>query len=118
MERTKDYLDLNRKYLKEAEGFLVKGDSTQASEKLWGASAEIVKAIAARKGIELKTHADLWAFTTKLSSELGDPEILRLFATANYLHQNFYENVMTLEAVRASAEAVKQFIEKVEKLLN
>lgn len=89
----------------------------QASEKLWGASAEIVKAIAAHRGLELKTHADLWTFTTKLSSELGDPEILKLFATANYLQQNFYENVMTLEAVRASAEAVNQFIERAEKLL-
>ena len=117
VERVRHYLDLNRKYLKEAEGFLVKGDPVQASEKLWGASAEIVKAVAAQRGLELKTHADLWAFTTKLSSELGDPEMLRLFATANYLHQNFYENVMTVEAVSASAEAVKQFIKKVEKLL-
>lgn len=117
MERVKNYLGLNRKYFKEAEGFLAKGDSVQASEKLWGASAEIVKAVAAHRGMELKTHADLWEFTTKLSSELGDPEILKLFATANYLHQNFYENVMTFEAVRASAEAVKQFIEKIEKLL-
>jgi len=52
-----------------------------------------------------------------IKAELGDPEILRLFATANYLHQNFYENVMTLEAVSASAEAVEQFIEKVGKPL-
>jgi hypothetical protein len=76
-----------------------------------------VKAVAAHEKLELKTHADLWAFITKLSSELKDPEILKLFATANFLHQNFYENVMTLEAVRVSAEAVKQFIEKIEKLL-
>jgi len=117
VERAKHYLDLNRKYLQEGESLLVKGDSSQASEKLWGASAEIVKAIAAHRELELKTHADLWSFTTKLSSELGDPEILTLFATANYLHQNFYENAMTLEAVKASAQAVKQFIEKVERLL-
>jgi len=117
MDKVKHYLELNRKYLKEAEGFLAKGDSVQASEKLWGASAEIVKAVAAQRGLELKTHADLWNFTTKLSSELGDPEMLRLFAIANYLHQNFYENVMTFEAVSASAEAVKQFIKKVEKVL-
>jgi len=117
VERVKNYLVLNRKYFKEAEGFLAKGDSVQAGEKLWGASAEIVKAVAAHRGLELRTHADLWEFATKLSSELGDSEILKLFATANYLHQNFYENVMTLQAVRASAEAVKQFVEKVEKLL-
>jgi len=117
VDRVKHYLELNRKYFKEAEDLLAKGDSVQASEKLWGASTEVVKAVAAQRGLELKTHADLWKFVTKLSSELGDPEILRLFATANYLHQNFYENVMTLEAVSASAEAVKHFIEKVEKLL-
>lgn len=108
---------MNRKYLEEAEKYLAKGDSVQASEKLWGASAEIVKAVAAHRGLELKTHAALWEFTTKLSLELRDPEILRLFAIANYLHQNFYENVMTLEAVKECAEVVKQFIEKVEKLL-
>ncbi|MCP8308303.1 MAG: PaREP1 family protein [archaeon] len=117
MERAKHYLDLNRKYLEEGESLLVKGDSAQASEKLWGASAEIVKAVAVQRGLELKTHADLWSFTTKLSSELGDPEILTFFAAANYLHQNFYENAMTLEAVKASAQAVKKFIKKVEKLL-
>ncbi len=117
VEEFKRYLDLSRKYLKDGEDFLVK-DPAQASEKLWGASAEIVKAVAARRGLTLKTHADLWEFTTKISSEVGDPEILKLFAAANYLHQNFYENVMTLDAVRASAEAVKQFIEKLEKLLS
>ena len=117
MEKAKNYFDLNRRYLQEGESLLAKGDSAQASEKLWGASAEILKALAAQRGLELRTHAELWSFATKLSSELGDPEILKLFATANYLHQNFYENAMTLEAVRASAEAVKQFIEKVEKLL-
>jgi hypothetical protein len=37
-------VDLNRKYLKEGEEFLLKGDRVQASQKLWGASALIVKA--------------------------------------------------------------------------
>jgi len=79
MDKPKHYLELNRKYLKEAEEFLAKGNSVQASEKLWDASAEILKALASQKGLELKTHADLWNFTTKLSSELNDHEILRLF---------------------------------------
>ena len=117
MSEAKHYLDLNRKYFEEAEELLLKGDAVQAGEKLWGASALIVKAVASKEGIELKTHSDLWNYVTKLSSKLEDPELLKLFAAANYLHQNFYENVMTLEGVRASAEAAKQFVEKVEKLL-
>lgn len=96
---------------------MLKGDGVQAGEKLCGASALILKAAAANEGEELKTHSDLWNYVTKLSSKLNDPELLRLLAAANYLHQNFYENVMTLEGVGASADAVKQFIQKVEMML-
>ena len=39
-----------------------------ASEKLWGASAEVVKVVAAKRGIKLKTHGDLWNFVSKQSS--------------------------------------------------
>ena len=43
-------LALSEKYLKEAEEFLEKGDCVQASEKVWGAASQIVKALAAKKG--------------------------------------------------------------------
>ena len=110
------YLKLNRKYLDEAEEFLAKGDPVQASEKLWGAAAEMVKAVAAKRGISLKSHRDLWEFVAKLTDELNDPDITKLFAVANALHQNFYEDWMPLNAVKKSAEAVKQLNEKLEKL--
>ena len=111
------YLKLNRKYLSEAEGFLAKGDSVQASEKLWGAAAEIVKTIAAKRGIELRSHRDLWELIGKLADELDDPDIIKLFAIASALHQNFYEDWMPLNAVKRSTEAVKQLNEKLEKLI-
>jgi predicted transcriptional regulator len=117
MEKAEHYLKLNRKYLKEAEELLDKGDSVQASEKLWGVAAEMVKSVAAKRGEELRTHADLWDFLTKLRKELNDPELIRLFAVANYLHQNFYEASMNVEAVKDSSEAVKQLIKKLEKAL-
>ena len=111
------YLNLNRKYLMEAEEFLAKGDSIQASEKLWGATAEIVKAIAAKRGVELRSHRDLWEFVDKLADELKDPDIVKLFSVANALHQNFYEAWMPLGAVKRDAEAVKQLNEKLGKLI-
>jgi hypothetical protein len=110
------YLKLHRKYLSEGESLLAKGDHTQASEKFWGAAAEMVKAVAACRGLELRTHADLWAFVTKLRNELNDPEITRLFSIAGMLHQNFYEASMTIEAVKDGAESIKRFINKLEKL--
>ena len=106
------YLNLNREYFEEAELLLARGGLVQASEKLWGAAAEIVRAVAAKRGVELRTHADLWSFTTKVRDELKDPEVTKLFAVANALHQNFYEASMTAEAVRDGAEAVKELIGK------
>ena len=111
------YFNLNRKYLKEAEEFLAKGDPIQASEKLWGAAAEMVKTVAAKRGLELRSHRDLWEFVDKLADELNDPDIVKLFSIANALHQNFYEAWMPLGAVRRDAEAVKQLNEKLEKLV-
>jgi len=113
----KHYFNLNRKYLKEAEEFLAKGDSVQASEKLLGAAAEIVKTVAAKRGIELRSHRDLWEFVDKLADELDDPDIVKLFSIANTLHQNFYEDWMPLSAVKRDSEAVKQLNEKLEKIL-
>jgi len=115
-ERVEHYLKLTHKYIRDAKEFIAKGDQVQASEKLWGASAEIVKVVAAKRGVELKTHGDLWSFVTKLHTELKDPELSKLFLQANYLHQNFYENILPPEAVSAGAEAVEQFIAKLEKL--
>jgi len=111
------YFNLNRKYLNEAEAFLAKGDSLQASEKLWGAAAEMVKTVAAKRGMELRSHRDLWEFVDKLADELDDPDIIKLFAIASALHQNFYEDWMPLDAVKRSMEAVKQLNEKLEKLI-
>jgi len=116
-EKAGHYSSLMRKYLKDAEIFLSKGDYVQASEKLWGAAAEGVKVVAAKKGVELRTHSDLWEFVTRLRTELKDPELSRLFLQANYLHQNFYEGILPQEAVMDGAEAIKEFIEKLEKLI-
>jgi len=108
-EKAKHYLSLHEKYLRDADELLEAKDHAQASEKLWGAAAEVVKAVAAERSIELKTHADLWNFVTKLREEMKDPDISKLFLAANYLHQNFYENLLPPEAVIDGSDAVKQF---------
>jgi len=111
------YLALSRKYFRDAHDMLGKDDYVQASEKLWGAAADMVKAVAmSKENVDLKTHGDLWKYVTKLHLELKDPEISRMFGLANTLHQNFYEAMMTPEAVQVHAEAVRHFIEKLEKL--
>ena len=115
MEKTQDYLKLNNKYLKEAEALISKGDYVQASEKFWGDAAEVVKAVAARKSIELKSHGELYGFVSKLKDELHESELARLFSLASTLHQNFYENWLPAETVKDHAEAVRKFVERLKK---
>ena len=116
-EKVEHYLKLNNKYLDEAEELIKKKDYVQASEKLWGAAAEIVKVVAAKRGVEIKSHGELYKFVAKLGTELGDPKLSRLFGLAGALHQNFYENWLPPATVVDHAEAVKELVAKLKRAL-
>jgi len=111
------HLRLCEKYLKEGEELLANKDYVQAGEKLWGASSQIVKAVASRRGLTLDTHARLWEFVGRLRTELEDPELGRLWSSANALHKNFYEAHIPEKLVEDYAEDVRKFIEKLRKLV-
>ena len=83
----------------------------------WGAAAEVVKALAAREGRELKSHGELHKEIARLAAATGDDEVRRLWLSATALHQNFYENWLPLEIVEKNIEDVKKLIEKLKKLL-
>lgn len=117
MQRESQYLELNNKFLQEAETLLEKGDYVQASEKFWGASAQMVKAVAARRGIELRSHGELYRFVQQLREELQDPELSRLFSIASALHQNFYENWLPGGTVVDNAEAIRELMRRLGALL-
>lgn len=72
------HLKLCEKYMREAEEFLARKDYVQASEKAWEASSQVVKALAAGKGKELRSHASLWEYVDELAGRLGDMELRHL----------------------------------------
>jgi len=111
------YRKLNGKYLRDADRLIKKGDYAQASEKLWGAATEIVKAVGAKRGIDLGTHASLWEYVSKLDNENPDWNLRKDFAYAGNLHQNFYEDWLTKEYIRDGLIIVKGFVKKLETLL-
>jgi len=116
LTKAEKYATLNHKYLKEADVLMEKGDYVQASEKFWGAAATIVKRVAAKKGTNIRSHEGLYRFVDRLSGELEDRELPRLFATASLLHQNFYEDWLPPRMVVNFGEAIKQLVEKLEAL--
>jgi HEPN domain-containing protein len=115
-ERAEFHRSLAEKFLREAEELLARGDYLQASEKAWGAAAQMVKAVAAKKGKELRSHGDLWRFVLEVAGE--NDELRRFWYAANALHQNFYEGWIPPEGVRRAVEDVKQFINMMKKLLD
>ncbi len=114
-ERAEFHSGLAEKFLREAEELLARGDYLQASEKAWGAAAQIVKAVAAKKGNELKSRGDLWRFVLEVAGE--NDELRRLWHVANSLHQNFYGGWIPPEGVRRAVDDVKRFVGKMRELL-
>ena len=51
LESQNRYLDISREYMGKAREYLAANDYKQASEKGWGATAEMVKAVARRAGL-------------------------------------------------------------------
>ena len=117
MQQAMSYRERSRDFLAKAYAELGE-DLGQASEKGWGAAAEIVKAIAEERGWTHQNHRGLYEVVSRLGHETGDPELIRLFSIAGSLHTNFYESWFTREYVESGIQDVQQFIEKVEPLLS
>ena len=109
---TETYAEAARHLLAQAREELERGDVRQASEKGWGAAAQMVKAVAERRGWEHRTHAALFRVVSDLAEETADDEIRDLFAVANSLHINFYENWNTAENVAQHLVSVERFVGK------
>ena len=96
----------------QAQEELKKGDLRQASEKGWGAAAQIIKAVAQNRGWEHSYHNALYNVVSRLSEESGDNDIVLLFSSAESLHQNFYEGRHSHSVVALHLLQVSHLVEK------
>ncbi len=111
------YLGQSQSFLAQAFEELNKGDLPQASEKGWGAAAQMVKAIAQERGWHHYSHVSLRRVIDRLYRETGDDELRRQFHFANVLHGNFYENTYSTSFISKRLRLVERFVAKVEGLL-
>ncbi len=114
---TQDYQQASERFLAQARHELAAGDLAQASEKGWGATAQILKAIAEQRGWEHNRHRHFLRIASRLRAETGDGDIRRLFGSASLLHENFYENEMMAEDVSDGLDDVDTLIDKLLPLL-
>ena len=114
---TQTYHAASRPLLAQARAELAQGDTRQASEKGWGATAQMVKAIADQRGWDHKTHRHIWQAVGVLADERKDPTISRLFRSANHLHSNFYEDIDDSNNVADALNDVERLLGLLEPLL-
>ena len=59
-----------KEFLARAHTYLADGDLPQASEKGWGATARMVKAVAETRGWRHSAHGDLYRAVNRLADEI------------------------------------------------
>ena len=113
MERARAYLNQSLKYLENAFKVSKDGEPEKVGEFLWGSVATALKALVmAMKGMEVKSHGQLWEIARELARETGDLSIYEAFKEANFLHSNFYEFRLSLDDVKSSAERIAWLVKK------
>ena len=118
MQQMQTYHERSRHYLSQALEEFRQGDLLQASEKGWGAAAQIIKALADERRINHRHHSSLQVVVDTMMQETGDTDFNVLFESANGLHRNFYEGRMARATVELHLQRVARFVDKVEGLLN
>ena len=114
---TQTYHAASRKLLAKARDELAVGDVRQASEKGWGSTAQILKAIAERRDWEHKSHAAFFTVIAQLATEIHDDDLRRWFHVANSLHTNFYEDLMDADTVRVGLDDVERLLDLLDPLV-
>ena len=77
-------------FLEKADRHFAEGDQIQASEKLWGAAAHAVMAVAIERGWSHTSHPATKRAAERLAEEHGDPFIAYGFGVAEKFHKDFY----------------------------
>ncbi|MCY4621907.1 MAG: PaREP1 family protein [bacterium] len=114
--KTSYYNATGREFLARARSYLAEGDLLQASEKGWGAAAQMVKSVAEARGWSHNGHHQLWNVVNRLVEETADRDIRTAFSLAGTLHTNFYEGWLPRETVEDHLDQVADLLSKLEML--
>ena len=111
LETLNEYGARSQEFWRLAQVNLQGSDPVRASENLWGAAAQAVKALAEERGWPHGSHRGLYNVINRLEEEPGQERLGELFAIASALHQNFYEGWMPMDEVQRRAANVQELRE-------
>lgn len=100
-----------RRLLEEAAEMIARGDRRQASEKLWGAAARRIEALAATRGWPFQSSTDGRVIVRHVANHVGNPWISTLFAAALDACQNVYDDDWEDEEFAAVLGEIRELID-------
>lgn len=89
----------------------------KASELLWGAITQQLKAYAATRNVLIESHRQFFDFVRQLGEEIGDNQIYPEFVALNALHKNFYDEVIPPDIFQSYYNRTVAFIRRIESLM-
>lgn len=96
---------------------VARGEMEEAGNKLWGAAAHAIKAVAERRGWSHGAHHDLEEVVMRLVDDEGGPAILyTYYALANWFHARFYGGPPEEGMIHHGKEQITDFIRLLENL--
>jgi len=91
MSDLRPHVKMRDEYLANAEKFAGKGEYRKASELLWGAVTQAIKALASKHGWVIEKHWQFFDFMQATAKETKDESLYKTFLFLNDLHKNFYD---------------------------
>ena len=102
-------------FLELVDGEVERGELEEASNKVWGAAAHAIKAVAERRGWAHGSHRDLEEVVMLLVDDEGAPAILlTYYASANWFHSRFYGGPPGESVIRNGKQNMTDFIRLLE----
>ncbi len=102
-------------FLELVDGEVERGELEEASNKLWGAAAHAIKAVAERRGWPHGAHRDLEEVVMRLVDDEGAPAILyTYYGLANWFHSRFYGGPPDASMIHHGKGQMAEFIRLME----
>ena len=114
-----DRVQISRRLIQQAPGELERGDRLQATEKIWGALAQMLKAHGQQRGwMNMGSHRTVGRIAQQLAAEYDNGEILNAYIAADNGHRNFYDNEMSPPEIADIITVVAGVLPRLERALN
>ena len=111
------YIRTRDKYFNNSERLAGEGEFRKASELLWGAITQAIKALAATRGRRISNHRQFFDFMRRLAAEIEEPALYESFLFLRNLHTNFYDETIPPEDFQIYRKRAHSFIIRLNELM-